>query len=321
MPIQWATLKITNGPSFAHQVDEIIMTYVQEQLAGNERVVKYLFKAVRDQVDELEGFISTVDEDARCVIFQKQSRRLRKLLQVRPEEYVNMLKKDGTLDIVANAQADDSSDPMYDIRGSIHEGDLGSPAARQAARQKGGEEVSLDMQGSGDAQFDLPLPPGVDLEVMADDRTQFSNVRGSGSGKKGSAKKIMKRKIYPWERGVDMGEDIVGPATEFIPPGGTFSVQFVLTKEEHQHYKARQQILEIQRKYKAKNGARNLSMGGQAGSTIHKHFVNGKKKSAIESFSALSTGPYVEPSYNAERIYRDSSKSKWVGEKAWTNNI
>lgn len=125
MPIQWATLKITNGPSFSKQVDSIIMTYVQEHLSNNDRVVNYLFKVVRDQVDELEGFISTIDEDARCVIFQKQSRRLRKLLQVRPEEYVKLLRKDGTLDAVANAQADDNNDPMYNIRGSITNAELG----------------------------------------------------------------------------------------------------------------------------------------------------------------------------------------------------
>ena len=95
----------------------------------------------------------------------------------------------------------------------------------------------------------------------------------------------------------------------------------VLTKEEHQHYKTRQQILEIQRTFQAKNGTKNLSIGGKAGSTIHKDFFLGEKKSAIETYSTLSTGPYVEPSYNSERIYRDSSKLKWVGEKAWRTHI
>jgi hypothetical protein len=318
MPIQWAPLKLTNGPSFARQVDEIIMTYVQEQITRNDRVVKYLYKAVRDQVDELEGFISTIDEDARCVIFQKQSRRLRKLLQVRPEEYVKLLRRDGTLDAVANAQADDT-DPMYDIRGSIHEADLGSPR-----QEKGGQLVSLDMQ-DGKQQIDLPLPPGVDLEVMADERTQLNNVRGSkGRGNSGNSPTKLKRKIYPWERGADTGEDVVGPATEYIPPGGTFAVQFVLTKQEFQHYKARLQIQEISRKFREKNKGMDITateLAGQPGSTIHKDFVYGRKKSAIETFSALRTGPYIEPSYNAERIYRNHDKDRWVSEKAFTTNI
>ena len=325
MPIQWATLKITNGPSFSKQVDSIIMTYVQEHLSNNDRVVNYLFKAVRDQVDELEGFISTIDEDARCVIFQKQSRRLRKLLQVRPEEYVKLLRKDGTLDAVANAQADDNNDPMYNIRGSITNAELGlgSPGGMMSRSiEKGGQITSVDMMDSGDRQFDLPLPPGVDLEVMADERSQLKNVRGSTKITYSPTK--MKRKIYPWERGADTGEDVVGPATELIPPGGSFALKFVLTKKEFQHYKARLQIQEISRKYKNKakgQGKDDMLLAGQPGSTIHRDFVNGRKKSAIETYSALRTGPYIEPSYNAERIYRSYEKDKWVSEKAFTTNI
>ncbi len=62
-------------------------------------------------------------------------------------------------------------------------------------------------------------------------------------------------------------------------------------------------------------------MGGRAGSTIHKDFVYSKKKSAIESYSALRSGPYVEPSYNAERIYRHYDKTQHVGTKPWTTKI
>ena len=316
MPIQWAQLKVTNGPSFAHQVDEVIMTYVQEQLAGNDRVVKYLYKAVVDQVDEVEGFISTIDEDARCVIFQKQSRRLRKLLQVRPEEYVKMLRRDGTLDIVANASADVTTDPMYDIRGSITEAELGVSVG---ARQKGGELAHYDTSSvdvDGSHQFNLPLPPGVDYEITADDRSPpVNNVRGSN--RRGGSSTKMKRKVYPWESGVDTGEDFVGPATERIPPGGTFAVQFVLNKEEFQHYKARLQIVNIQKKFQEKQKA----VSSKEKMTIHQDFVNGKKKSAIDAYSALRTGPYVEPSYNSKRIYRNFDKDLHLQDRPFTTSI
>jgi len=317
MPIQWVTLKVTNGPSFCRQVDNVIMTYVQAQLQDQVRVVKYIISAVVSQVDELEGFISTIDEDARCVIFQKQSRRLRKLLQVRPEEYVKMLRKDGTLDIVADSQADDS-DPKYNIRGSITEAELGSPAARQ----KGGEMLPYDPNNGASHQFDLPLPPGVDNEITDDDRLQFSNVRQSNT-RKGTASMKMKRKVYPWESGVDTGEDLVGPPTELVPQGGSFAVQFVLNKEEFQHYKARKQILDIQKKFRAKNksvSSKEKMMSGSPGSTIHQDFV-GKKKSAIETFSALRTGPYIEPSYNSERIYRNFDRSSWVSDNNFTTGF
>jgi hypothetical protein len=318
MPIPWVKLKVTNGPYFAKQVDYTITEYVRSQLENEPQRVKYIKQAVASQVDKLEGFISTIDEDTRCIIFQKQSRRLRKLLQVRPEEYVKLLRKDGTLDIVANAE--ENTDPMFNIRGSITEAELGSPAAKQ----KGGELVPLNADnGNTSHQFDLPLPPGVDQEITADESKMFVNVRNSGK-KKHSFSKKQKKKVYPWESGADTGENIVGPATEFIPSGGAFAVQFVLSKEEFQHYKARRQILDIQRQFQEKKravGSKEKMLAGSPGSIIHKDFVHGKKKSAIETYSALRTGPYIEPSYNSERIYRNYDKSSWVSDQAFTTSI
>ena len=175
------------------------------------------------------------------------------------------------------------------------------------------------MGAPSDSQFDLPLPAGVDLEAKADERTVLGNRRDGGVIRAHGSPKS-KRKIYPWERGADTGEDIIGPPNERILPGGSFAVQIVMTKEEHQHYAARRRIRLMQLEYARKNngsGRQNLKHKN----IIHKDFVAGKKKSAIETFSALRTGPYVEPSYNAANTHRHFDKDKHIGEKAWTNHI
>jgi hypothetical protein len=324
MPINWIPLKPTSGPSFSRQVDAVIQTYVESEVDGAARAVRYLRTAIQDKLDELEFFISTIEEDTRCVIFEKQSRRMRKLLQVRAEEYVNMLRGDGYLDIRAKLTPQEENDDRFDIRGSIHEADLGFPIAGRGQGEKGspvglGGDAGGAMGAPADSQFDLPLPAGVDLEAKADERTVLGNRRDGGlTAAQGSPKS--KRNIYPWERGADTGEDIVGPPNERILPGGSFAVQIVLTKKEHQHYAARRRIRLMQLAYAQKNngsGRQNL----QYKNTIHKDFVAGKKKSAIDTYSALRAGPYVEPSYNAANTHRHFDKDKHIGEKAWTTHI
>ena len=302
-------------------MDAIIQTYVESEVDGAARAVRYLRTAIQDKLDELEYFISTIEEDTRCVIFEKQSRRMRKLLQVRAEEYVSMLRSDGYLDIRAKLTPQEENDDRFDIRGSIHEADLGSPVSANVGRGRAekGSPTGLGNVAPSNSQFDLPLPAGVDLEAKADERTVLGNRRDGGlTATQGSPKS--KRKIYPWERGADTGEDIVGPPNERILPGGSFAVQIVMTKKEHQHYAARRRIRLMQLEYARKNngsGRQNL----QYKNTIHKDFVSGKKKSAIDTFSALRAGPYVEPSYNAANTHRHFDKDKHIGEKAWTTNI
>ena len=42
MPINWIQLKPTNGPSFSRQMDAIIQTYVESEVDGAARAVRYL---------------------------------------------------------------------------------------------------------------------------------------------------------------------------------------------------------------------------------------------------------------------------------------
>lgn len=324
MPIQWVPLKISDGPYFARQVEAIIQTYVESAINKEDRAVRYLRNAIQNKVDELEYFISTVDEDSRCVIFEKQSRRLRKLLQVRAEEYVTMISSDGYLDVKTKLAQSNDHDQRLNIRGSIHETDLGSPSPTRGEKGRNASStpsrnIDNSYSISDDSHYDLPLPAGVDLEAKADERTVLGNRRDGGLIDS-QGPKTPNKKIYPWERGADTGEDIVGPPHERIPPGGTFALQFVMDQKEHQHYEARRRIRNLQLEYAMKhNGSGRQNRRKQ--SKVGQYAANVRQKSAIKSYSALRAGPYVEPSYNAAQTHRHYDKDKHIGIKAWTTHI
>ena len=81
MPIDWKKLKLKLGPPYEQQVSGIIQTFNDASREGERATVEYMCGEIAKEIDRLEEFIQDNDTDTRIVLFQKQCRRLRKVLQ------------------------------------------------------------------------------------------------------------------------------------------------------------------------------------------------------------------------------------------------
>ena len=81
MPINWKALKLKLGPTYEQQVTDVIQTFEEASNEGENATVEYMCREIAKEIDRLETFIQDNDMDNRIVLFQKQCRRLRIVLQ------------------------------------------------------------------------------------------------------------------------------------------------------------------------------------------------------------------------------------------------
>ena len=310
MPINWKALKLKLGPTYEQQVTDVIQTFEEASSEGEIATVEYMCKEIAKEIDRLETFIQDNDMDNRIVLFQKQCRRLRIVLQ-------------GKL-----------RSPTKGTSGGSPRSDTRSPL------QQDNQEKMTYYPGNDGAQYNNLLKSNLQSadELALLDAARVENTSGGVRMERGipipprmaQSKKNKKpgtrQSIYGWETKVNKG--IAFPhanASEYhLNEGDSFSFQIVINRRDYHQLMNRRRIKRLDAQVKLKkilNESKRQETAAAAsrfGGVLTPDEDTDDLPFAFKRSprrNSLSTGPYVEPSYKARQMYREFSKEKWVGDK------
>ena len=310
MPINWKALKLKLGPTYEQQVTDVIQTFEEASNEGETATVEYMCREIEKEIDRLETFIQDNDMDNRIVLFQKQCRRLRIVLQRKrrsPTKGASVVspRSDTRSPLQQNNQEkmtyyEEDGGALYNniFKSNIQSAD--ELALLDAARFENTSE-GVDMERG------IPIPPRM---------TQPKKSNKTGT----------RKSIYGWETKVNKG--IAFPhanASEYhLNEGDSFSFQIVINRRDYHQLMNRRRIKKLDAKVKLKKILTETTRKEKAAAASRFGGVLTPEEDADNipfAFrksprrNSLSTGPYVEPSYKARQMYREFSKEKWVGDK------
>lgn len=315
MPIAWEKLKLKLGPPYEQKVTGVIQTFIDASSEGEVATVEYMRGEIAKEIDRLEEFILDNDNDTRVLLFQKQCRRLRKVLQ----------NKKGSPS--KSAKEGSSMSQSVEIVNNTSPGlnNLSQNNEKTLYRQQNDNSEYHDLQQSmGQTSDELALVNAARKEYTSQSFVRERRIPIPAKNIK--RKNPRKASIYGWETKVNKG--IAFPhanASEYhLQEGDSFSFQIVLNRRDYHQLMNRRRIkkLDVEVKLKrlineTKKQEVAASVSRFGGTIVAEDDPNDIPFAFRKSprRNSLSTGPYVEPSYKARSMYREYAKEKWVGDK------
>ena len=318
MPIDWKKLKLKLGPPYEQQVSGIIQTFNDASREGERATVEYMCGEIAKEIDRLEEFIQDNDTDTRIVLFQKQCRRLRKVLQ----------SKNSSPTKIAQDDDNNVSQNIDQINNtSMRNTNLRQNNEKTTYSQEDSNMIYDNMQQSmGQTADELALVDAAREEYASQTLERERRIPIPTRNAKKKAKRTRKASIYGWETKVNKG--IAFPhanASEYqLQEGDSFSFQLVLNRRDYHQLMNRRRIKKLDSEVKLKkliNESKRQDIETAAsrfgGVVTAEEDMNDIPFAFRKSprRNSLSTGPYVEPSYKARSMYREFAKDKWVGDK------
>ena len=243
--MSWVPLDLRRGPTFAQECDEVIRTYGQAFLDGAQDVLDYLKTAIESRIATLEEFCRNNDTDPRHVVFDKQLRKLRRVLHNDPAMFAAQAGGAGVKQGGLRQPGEDVPPP---------------PPPPEDDDETDSDDGVENVVGDDEADGLFRRASKMNLEEIPD--AAKAKARGSVTMGASSMMASPRRKqstIYSWERSGSMQaaaakeEEILniggGASDESpFPPGFTFKV--VLSNKEFHHLMARRRVQLAEKRHK-----------------------------------------------------------------------
>ena len=244
--MSWVPLDLRRGPTFAQECDEVIRTYGQAFLDGAQDVLDYLKTAIESRIATLEEFCRNNDTDPRHVVFDKQLRKLRRVLHNDPAMFAAQAGGAGAKQGGLRQPGEDVPPP---------------PPPPEEDDETDSDDGVENVVGDDEADGLFRRASKMNLEEIPD--AAKAKARGSvtmgASSMMASPRQRKQSTIYSWERSGSMQaaaakeEEILniggGASDESpFPPGFTFKV--VLSNKEFHHLMARRRVQLAEKRHK-----------------------------------------------------------------------